>query len=78
MAPEKKISQMELQEIDVFIEKNGQVRVEVRGVKGMACLSLTAAMEQVLGGEIRSRELTPDAHESGGESVAEQQRQRAG
>jgi hypothetical protein len=26
---------MELQEIEVFIEKDGQVRIEVRGVNGM-------------------------------------------
>ena len=32
---------MELQEIDVFIEKDGRVRIEVRGAKGMSCLDLT-------------------------------------
>ncbi|MGH9937257.1 MAG: DUF2997 domain-containing protein, partial [Blastocatellia bacterium] len=41
---------MELQEIDVFIEKDGQVRIEVRGVKGGSCLDITAALEQALGG----------------------------
>ena len=31
---------MELQEIDVFIEKDGQVRLEIRGAKGTQCLDL--------------------------------------
>src|SRR5262249_29060563 len=37
----KKEPTMELQEIDVFIENDGKVRIEVRGVKGGACLDLT-------------------------------------
>lgn len=55
---------MELQEIDVFIEKDGQVRVEVRGVKGARCLSETEGLEKALGGEILKREMTPEANES--------------
>lgn len=52
---------MELQEIDVFIEADGKVRIEVRGVKGGACLALTKELEEALGGEIESREMTPEA-----------------
>jgi hypothetical protein len=55
---------MELQEIDVFIEKDGQVRVEARGVKGTSCLDITAALEQALGGQIDSREMTSDSYET--------------
>ena len=55
---------MELQEIDVFIEKDGQVRVEVRGVKGARCLAETEGLEKALGGEILKREMTPEANES--------------
>ena len=55
---------MELQEIEVFIEKDGQVRIEVRGIKGKSCLDVTAALEQALGGEVQSREMTPEASES--------------
>ncbi len=64
---------MELQEIDVFIEKDGQVRLEVRGVKGTSCLDVTAALEQALGGQVENREMTPEAYESATESVQEQQ-----
>jgi len=63
---------MELQEIEVFIEKDGQVRVEVRGVKGTSCLDLTAALEQALGGQVESRDMTPEAHETVQESVQTQ------
>ena len=52
---------MELQEIEVFIDKDGKVRIEVRGVKGSACLDLTKALEEALGGEVENRELTPEA-----------------
>ena len=32
---------MDLQEIEVTIERNGEVRIEVRGVKGRSCMELT-------------------------------------
>ncbi|MBE9202491.1 DUF2997 domain-containing protein [Synechocystis salina LEGE 06099] len=54
---------MELQEINVFIEKNGQVSLEVNGVKGMSCLDLTQELETMLGGEVIERELTGEAHQ---------------
>ncbi|MBV9468155.1 MAG: DUF2997 domain-containing protein [Abitibacteriaceae bacterium] len=64
---------MELQEIEVFIERDGQVRLEVRGVKGMSCLDLTSAVEAALGGQVEAREMSPEAYETVAESVQEQQ-----
>ena len=64
---------MELQEIDVFVEKDGQVKLEVRGVKGMSCLDLTEALETILGGEVISREMTAEAQETNQERIQEQQ-----
>ena len=52
---------MELHEVDVFIGADGQVRIEVRGMKGGACLELTAPLEAALGAEVVSREPTPEA-----------------
>jgi hypothetical protein len=69
---------MELQEIEVFIEKDGRVRIEVRGVKGMSCLDLTKGLEEALGGQVESREMTPEAYETVQEQVQEQQRLREG
>lgn len=69
---------MELQEIDVFIEKNGQVRVEVHGVKGMACLDITKDLENALGGEIEEREMHHEAYETDQEVVEDWQQQRTG
>lgn len=54
---------MDLQEIDVFIDDNGEVKLEIRGVKGQKCLDLTQDLEAILGGEILSREMTPEAGE---------------
>ena len=69
---------MELQEIDVYIEPDGEVRVEVRGVKGLSCLDLTKALEDALGGQIVAREMTPEANESAGEQVQDWQSQGQG
>jgi hypothetical protein len=62
---------MELQEIDVFIDKDGNVKVEVRGVKGTSCLDITKELELALGGQVESRQMTPEAHEA--QSQQEQQ-----
>ena len=67
---------MEIQEIDVFIEKNGQVRIEVHGVQGMSCLDLTKDLEDALGGQVEEREMSHEAYESSEVSVEEQQRQQ--
>ncbi len=58
---------MEMQEVEIFIEKDGRVRIEVRGVKGASCLDLTKALEEVLGGQVELREMRPEAYEEGQE-----------
>lgn len=52
---------MDVQELEVIIAKDGQLRLQVRGVKGAACLELTQGLESLLGSELVSREMTPDA-----------------
>ncbi len=52
---------MDLQEIEITINKKGQVEIHVRGVKGKACLDLTQSLEAALGGEVLLREMTPEA-----------------
>ena len=54
---------MDLQEVEITIDENGQVTIHVRGVKGQACLDLTAELEAALGGEVIEREMTPEAIE---------------
>ncbi|MFN9175523.1 MAG: DUF2997 domain-containing protein [Synechocystis sp.] len=63
---------MELQEINVFIDKDGQVKLEVQGVEGMTCVDLTKELEDLLGGEVLQRELT---HESQATVQAQAQEQ---
>lgn len=65
---------MDLEEIDVFIEKDGQVRIEVRGVKGSHCLTVTKDLEQALGGQVLTREMTPEADEAAQQEARDQQR----
>jgi hypothetical protein len=69
---------MEIQEIEVFIDKDGQVRLEVRGAKGTSCLDLTANLEAALGGEVESREMTPEAYETVQDQVQGRRRLRDG
>jgi hypothetical protein len=65
---------MEFQEIDIFIEKDGQVKLEVRGVKGPGCLDLTRDLEHALGGQVE-REMKADAYEVNNQYNQEQQKQ---
>jgi len=51
---------MEVQEITVLVKPDGSVKLEVRGVKGQKCLALTESIEKALGGQVESRELTPE------------------
>ena len=69
---------MEVQEVEVFIDASGQVRLEVRGVKGPGCLELTAGLEAALGGQIQMRQMTAEAQEQASESAETQQAQRGG
>jgi hypothetical protein len=66
---------MELQEIEVVIDEDGETQIEVRGVKGTSCLELTEDLEAALGGEVEEREMTPEADE---QSVQTQQEQWLG
>ncbi len=52
---------MNIEQIDVIIEADGQVRIEVRGVAGEACLELTRQLEHSLGGQVVVRQMTPEA-----------------
>jgi hypothetical protein len=53
---------MEIQEIEVVIDKTGRVQIQVRGVQGQKCLELTKDLEAALGGQVLSRELTAEAY----------------
>jgi hypothetical protein len=56
---------MEMQEIEVQINKDGKVEISVRGVKGLKCLEITADLEQALGGEVLLREMNTPAESDG-------------
>jgi hypothetical protein len=69
---------MEIHEIEVIIEKNGQLRVQVRGVKGKACLALTRELEAALGGQVLSRQMTAEASETCTQQTEQHLWQRSG
>jgi len=54
---------MEMQEIEVTIDKNGQTQIHVMGIKGKACLEITRELEKILGGNLVEQELTSEALE---------------
>jgi hypothetical protein len=53
---------MEVQQIEVTIDENGQVQIHVTGIQGDACLEITRPLEQALGGQL-TRQMTPEALE---------------
>ncbi len=54
---------MELHEVEVVIDRDGEVRIEVHGLKGRGCLELTADLIEALGGDVLEQELTAEASE---------------
>jgi hypothetical protein len=69
---------MDLEEIEVIIEKDGTLRLQVRGVKGEACLDLTKDLEAALGGQVELRQMTPEAYEANPLIDQNQHKQRSG
>jgi hypothetical protein len=67
---------MEMQEIEVIIDRDGTVKLEVRGVKGTSCLDLTKDLEAALGGQVEDRQMTAEAQETVGEQVQQRQQQK--
>ncbi len=55
---------MEVQEIQITIDKNGKVEIHVRGIKGDVCLEITKDLEEALGGQIELRQMTPESLET--------------
>ena len=51
---------MQIAEIKVQINKSGEVKFEVKGVKGEKCLKTTEELEKLLQGEIINREKTKE------------------
>jgi hypothetical protein len=62
---------MGVEEVEVIVSAAGEVTIRVRGVDGMACLTATAELEQVLGGEILEREMSGEAYQ---QPVVDEQR----
>lgn len=54
----------EIQEVDVFIQPDGTVKLQVRGAKGPQCLDLTQGIEKLLGGDVTERILCDEFHEA--------------
>jgi hypothetical protein len=49
-----------IQEIEVIIRPDGQVELQVRGVKGDSCVDLTRELERYLGGRVSHRQHTEE------------------
>ena len=53
---------MDMQELEITIDKEGRVQVAVRGVKGEGCLALTKNIEDAVG-TVEERECTAEYYE---------------
>ena len=47
------------EELEIIIQKDGKIEIQVRGVKGKACLNLTQKIEHQLG-LVEKQELSSD------------------
>ena len=63
---------MQIQELDITIQPDGSVKIQVIGVKGPQCLDLTADIEAILGGQVLSREKTPEHDETAAQTLNSQ------
>jgi len=53
---------MDMQELEITIDKEGKVQVTVRGVHGEGCLALTKNIENAVG-TVEEREYTAEYYE---------------
>jgi hypothetical protein len=53
---------MEMQELEISIDKEGRVQVQVRGVHGDECLAVTKDLENAVG-TVLERTLKPEYYE---------------
>lgn len=63
---------MEMQELEITIDREGRVQVAVRGVKGEGCLALTKNIEDAVG-TVEEREYTAEYYEQPTDVAAYQQ-----
>jgi hypothetical protein len=54
---------MDIQEVELIINPNGQVEISVRGVKGTACLEITKSLEAALGNHLVERKMTAESQD---------------
>jgi len=53
---------MEMQELEITIDREGRVQIAVRGVRGEGCLALTKKMENAVG-TVEERTYTAEYYE---------------
>jgi hypothetical protein len=54
---------MDIQEIEVTINKSGKVEIHMKGFKGDECIIVTKELENTLGGEVDVREFLAEYFE---------------
>jgi hypothetical protein len=57
---------MEMQELEITIDKNGSVHMAVRGIHGERCIALTKNIENAIG-TVETREYTSEYYEQLGQ-----------
>jgi hypothetical protein len=52
------------EEFEIEIDKSGETKVHLKGIKGKACLEYAKFLEEIIG-KIKSQELTSEYYEPG-------------
>lgn len=53
---------MDMQELEITIDKEGRVQVQVKGIQGQQCLTASQNIENALG-EVQTRVFLPEYYE---------------
>jgi len=52
------------EEVEIEIDKSGETKIHIKGIKGKSCLEYAKFLEQIIG-KIKSQELTSEYYEPG-------------
>lgn len=66
---------MPMHELDITIDPQGRVKVHVKGAKGKKCLEYVELFQEILGGEVKEKQLTSEYYEQPVEIVEQNKAQ---
>ncbi len=54
---------MEIEQVEVTVGTDGKIKIQTLGFKGSSCLAVVEKVEELLGNQFVSKEMTAEAYE---------------